>query len=101
MGHQSDPPPPHSMVLRSGRGGVGGDLALALENLDADLGLVVRRRGEHLPLLRRDRRVARDEPGARGGREGGVRGGTFGWRVSFTYINRRRWGGRSVFLSVP
>merc|ERR1719253_160260 len=38
------------------------DLTLALEDLDADLRLVVRRRREGLGLLRRDGRVTVDEP---------------------------------------
>ena len=38
-------------------------LALALQHVDLDRGLIVVRRGERLALLGRDRRVARDEHG--------------------------------------
>src|SRR5664280_521562 len=42
---------------------VAGEVALALEDVDLHLGLVVRRRREDLALRRRDRRVALDELG--------------------------------------
>eukprot|EP00982_Pelagococcus_subviridis_P014227 31314-Pelagococcus_subviridis.AAC.15 len=45
---------PEDLVVR-------GHLALALQNLDPDLGLVVRRGGKRLRLFRRNRRVAVDE----------------------------------------